>query len=242
LAGENDGHPRKIARERANRFVGFVGAVEEVALYDHDSEGLALLSENGALDFHGVRDAAFVIRFFASPTLEPTAILSTLTRFYFACIARIACEVDILGVHPNDYRVPPDPIYTEIGLLIRARRKALDLRQKSLASELGISRGSLANIETGRQSILVHQLYRFATALRLPPHDLLPLLHADQPAMARTDVSLPAFTLGVGSAAQPADLKAQQKKQVTAFFTKATPNSQPSGERTHAKIRKRQSR
>jgi len=168
--------------------------------------------------------------------------LSTVTRFYFACITRIACKVDIFDVHPNNYRVSPDPIYTEIGLLIRARRKALNLRQKSLASELGISRGSLANIETGRQSILVHQLYRFASALALSPHDLLPLLHGDQPAVARTDVPLPAFTLGVGNAAQPADLKAQQKKQVTAFFTKTTPIPLPAGEKNHAKTRKRQSR
>ena len=165
--------------------------------------------------------------------------MSTLTRFYFACITRIACEVDIFNVRSENSRVSPDPIYTEIGLLIRARRKALNLRQKSLASELGISRGSLANIETGRQSILVHQLYRFAAALRLPPHDLLPLLPADQPATARTEVALPAFTLGVGNAAQPADLKAQQKKQVTAFFANATPIPPPTGERTHAKTRKR---
>ena len=115
--------------------------------------------------------------------------MSTLTRFYFACITRIACEVDIFNVRSENSRVSPDPIYTELGLLIRARRKALNLRQKSLASELGISRGSLANIETGRQSILVHQLYRFAAALRLPPHDLLPLLPADQPATARTEVA-----------------------------------------------------
>jgi transcriptional regulator with XRE-family HTH domain len=165
--------------------------------------------------------------------------VSILTRFHFACLTRNACEVDILPAYANDYRVPRDPIYIEIGLLIRARRKALNLRQKSLASELGISRGSLANIETGRQSILVHQLYRFANVLRLPPHDLLPLLHGDQPAKDRTDVPLPAFTLGVGSAARPADLKAQQKKQVTAFFTKATPTLLPSAEKYHAKTRNR---
>lgn len=74
-----------------------------------------------------------------------------------------------------DFLVPPSPIYKDIGLRIRARRKALGLRQEGLAKRLRISRGSLANIETGRQSILVHVLYSIAAALQLKPLDLLPL-------------------------------------------------------------------
>jgi transcriptional regulator with XRE-family HTH domain len=65
-------------------------------------------------------------------------------------------------------------LYKDVGILIRRRRRALDLTQAKLAGRLGISRGALANIETGRQNVLLHQLYRFAAALEMNVHDLLP--------------------------------------------------------------------
>jgi len=68
----------------------------------------------------------------------------------------------------------PSILYRELGTLIRRRRRALDLTQAKLSGRLGISRGALANIETGRQNILLHQLYRFAAALEMNVHDLLP--------------------------------------------------------------------
>jgi transcriptional regulator with XRE-family HTH domain len=67
-----------------------------------------------------------------------------------------------------------DPVYKVIGSVISRRRKQLKMKQEALAKQLAISRGSLANIETGRQGILVHQLYRIANALELAPTDLLP--------------------------------------------------------------------
>lgn len=107
-----------------------------------------------------------------------------------------------------------DPIYKKIGSLIRDRRKTLGLKQEVLAKALNISRGSLANVETGRQGILVHQLYRFAQELELSPFDLLP----QPPAQPRTEVSeLPL----------PDDLKAKQKLQIAEFFSQVdtTPTS-----------------
>jgi transcriptional regulator with XRE-family HTH domain len=102
--------------------------------------------------------------------------------------------------------MPPNPIYTHIGAVIKARRKTLGLKQEHLARILGISRGSLANVETGRQSILVHQLYNFASALQLTPFDLLPQ-PADEPfSVDRTELPL------------PGDLKAQQKQQIARLF------------------------
>ncbi|MBX5167028.1 MULTISPECIES: helix-turn-helix domain-containing protein [unclassified Rhizobium] len=65
-------------------------------------------------------------------------------------------------------------IYPEIGKLIRRRRKSLGKTQAELSPLLGISRASLANIETGRQKIMVHQIYALAEALNLSPEDLLP--------------------------------------------------------------------
>jgi transcriptional regulator with XRE-family HTH domain len=99
--------------------------------------------------------------------------------------------------------VATHPIYKQIGVTIQQRRKKLGLKQVKVASDLGISRGSLANIETGRQSVLVHQLYRFAEVLDLAPTDLLP------PALPT-----PAPQLDDWSDKMPAGLKLFQKEQI----------------------------
>jgi transcriptional regulator with XRE-family HTH domain len=71
-------------------------------------------------------------------------------------------------------------INKHLGGVIQQRRKKLGLRQHQLAAHLGISRGSLANIELGNQGMLVHQLYNFARALNLSPEDfLMPLSEAN---------------------------------------------------------------
>jgi transcriptional regulator with XRE-family HTH domain len=99
-----------------------------------------------------------------------------------------------------------DTIYKDIGAVIKSRRKTLNMKQETLAGLLSISRGSLANVETGRQSILVHQLYKFAAALQLTPFDLLPPSSFDQLRTEPTELPL------------PGDLKAQQKEQITRLF------------------------
>lgn len=100
-----------------------------------------------------------------------------------------------------------DPIYGRIGAVIRSRRKVLDKTQEDLARELGISRGSLANIETGRQNVLVHQLYRIAAQLKLAPVDLLPQPATSTVRSATLDLPL------------PTDLKPKQRDQIAGFFT-----------------------
>lgn len=119
-----------------------------------------------------------------------------------ACIARNACVIDIRGDGHYVYHMSVDPIYRHIGAIIKKRRQTLKVKQEVLAGQLSISRGSLSNIETGRQSILVHQLYRFADALQLSPHDLLPLSASDHAKIERTLLPL------------PDDLKESQKQQV----------------------------
>jgi transcriptional regulator with XRE-family HTH domain len=99
-----------------------------------------------------------------------------------------------------------DPIYKQIGAVIKARRRTLGLKQEALAAKLGISRGSLANVETGRQNVLVHQLYRFAAALDLTPFDLLPQPSADDSRAHPTQLPL------------PDDLSAEQKEQIARLF------------------------
>lgn len=92
----------------------------------------------------------------------------------YARITHIACDVDIPAVAGYARTVNVDPIYKQIGEVIRAKRKTLGMTQHDLAKKLGISRGSLANVETGRQNMLVHQLYAYADALQLRPTDLVP--------------------------------------------------------------------
>ncbi len=123
--------------------------------------------------------------------------------------------------------MPTNPLYKRIGELIKTRRKTLQLKQEHLASTLGISRGSLANIETGRQSILVHQLYKFASALQLAPSDLLPPSPKEVIGAEET-TSLPL----------PSDLKARQKQQVARLFMKIDSTEKIKPEVGHAKNRK----
>lgn len=58
-------------------------------------------------------------------------------------------------------------IYRALGRVVSTRRKTLGLTQAALAAEAGLTRSSLANIETGRQKVLLHQVYAIARALRL---------------------------------------------------------------------------
>jgi len=117
-----------------------------------------------------------------------------------------------------------DAIYRHIGQIIRRKRKQLDQKQKDLAPKLGISRASLANIETGRQKVLVHQLYLIAAALGMSPNELLP---PPQQA-ASLDADLPL----------PSGLKPQQKEQIARLLA-GTPSEQPLREERHVKKTKR---
>jgi transcriptional regulator with XRE-family HTH domain len=118
-------------------------------------------------------------------------------------------------------------IYPQIGELIRRRRKQFKLTQEKLASRLGMSRASLANIEIGRQNVLVHQLYCFAAALDLSPHDLLPQ-PVDQPAKG-----------DLGELPLPPGLKAQQKEQITRLLRGSQLDSLQGKEGNNAKQAKR---
>ena len=104
-----------------------------------------------------------------------------------------------------------DLIYPQIGTLIRNRRKKLKLTQDKLAGRLGMSRASVANIEVGRQKILVHHLYALAAILDLAPTDLLPPIK-DLPKTSDWE----ALHL-------PEDLKPQQKEQIARLVAGVRP-------------------
>lgn len=68
-----------------------------------------------------------------------------------------------------------EAIYKAFGRAVATRRKTLDLTQAELASQVGISRASIANIESGRQNVLLHHVYRLAEALKFSKvSELLP--------------------------------------------------------------------
>jgi len=66
-----------------------------------------------------------------------------------------------------------EPLYAAVGAAIRARREELGLTQTQVADRVAMSRASVTNIECGRQSLLLDQLYRFAEALETTPMTLL---------------------------------------------------------------------
>ena len=67
-------------------------------------------------------------------------------------------------------------LYLELGLLVRKNRRKLELTQDALGERVGLSRTSITNIESGRQKILIHQLFLLAEALDVTPQALLPKL------------------------------------------------------------------
>lgn len=48
------------------------------------------------------------------------------------------------------------------------------MTQAELSARIGLSRASVANIESGRQAVLLHQFLALASALSTPPLNLLP--------------------------------------------------------------------
>ena len=65
-------------------------------------------------------------------------------------------------------------MYEAFGAQVRERRTAMRLTQLELATRIKLTRGSVANIEAGRQSVLLHQFLDIAAALRVEPAQLLP--------------------------------------------------------------------
>lgn len=69
-----------------------------------------------------------------------------------------------------------DPRYVAFGDAMALRRDQLKMTQAQLASRVGLSRASIANIERGRQNVLLHHACDIASALGLSQvGDLLPV-------------------------------------------------------------------
>jgi transcriptional regulator with XRE-family HTH domain len=67
-----------------------------------------------------------------------------------------------------------DDLYRSIGLLVRAARLRKRWNQEDLAEAVGLTRSSIANVEAGRQRLLLHSAIRIADALDVELGVLLP--------------------------------------------------------------------
>lgn len=113
-------------------------------------------------------------------------------------------------------------IYKHIGATIKQRRRKLKLTKDALSRRLSMSRASLASIETGRQNVLVHQLYILGAALGLTPHDLLPT-----PSVAMPEQSQEVFPL-------PDDLNSKQRQQLSKLLQTPVSPSTPATDTPNA--------
>lgn len=68
---------------------------------------------------------------------------------------------------------PIEAIYRQFGAKIEALRIAIGINQAELAKRVELSRGSIANIETGKQRVLLADVEKFATAFGTSPKHLL---------------------------------------------------------------------
>ncbi len=100
-------------------------------------------------------------------------------------------------------------LYRRVGSLVRERRKARLLTQEALSQQMKVSRAALANIEAGRQQVLVHQLYAAALALECSVTSLLPTPEELVSQGSEFDIKL------------PSDLSAGQKEQIMRLINSA---------------------
>ena len=101
-------------------------------------------------------------------------------------------------------------IYRIVGAAVAARRKKLRLKQAEVAEQIGLTRASLANIESGRQKIMLHQIYKLATALKFDSIiDLVPPSFSFEEAIGPLKL--------VGS-----EVNDQQKAQIEQFLWRTT--------------------
>jgi transcriptional regulator with XRE-family HTH domain len=66
-----------------------------------------------------------------------------------------------------------EPVYRLLGAKIERMRSTLGWTQDELARKVNMSRGSIANIEAGKQRILLHDIEVFAQAFQSSPKVLL---------------------------------------------------------------------
>ena len=70
------------------------------------------------------------------------------------------------------------PIYVSFGEAVKTRRLKAGMTQADLAEKIGLSRASIANVEAGRQQVLLGDLYEYARAFGVSAQTLFNMLEA----------------------------------------------------------------
>jgi transcriptional regulator with XRE-family HTH domain len=100
-----------------------------------------------------------------------------------------------------------NPINVAFGKAVAQRREELELTQADLAGLVGVSRASIANIEKGRQNVLLHHVYDLAAALEMPKvGDFLPA--RPKAALGALEVNVTDGAISLRDMAQVSDLVA----------------------------------
>lgn len=73
------------------------------------------------------------------------------------------------------------PVYTALAEVVRNLRFSAGMTQQETATALGMSRPSLANIESGRQRVLLGDVFEFARVLKIEPQELFARVAAELP-------------------------------------------------------------
>jgi transcriptional regulator with XRE-family HTH domain len=68
----------------------------------------------------------------------------------------------------------PESIYRVFGRRLREVRERQHMPQQELATLSGLTRSSIANVENGKQRVLLHHLIKFAEALHVNVAALIP--------------------------------------------------------------------
>ncbi len=92
-------------------------------------------------------------------------------------------------------------IYGALAARVRDRRLKREMSQQQVAEVSGLTRSSVASIETGRQSVALHHVYALARALDVTPQDLLPPVAVPVgPARSERPRSVEVFVASLASA------------------------------------------
>ncbi|WP_197417105.1 MULTISPECIES: helix-turn-helix domain-containing protein [unclassified Sphingomonas] len=101
------------------------------------------------------------------------------------------CVVDIASYDRHTGSVDEGAIYKTFGQAVANRRAAVGKTQERVASELGLSRASLANIERGKQRVFLHQILALVDALELgSAHEIVPARVVSSKQGAKADVTM----------------------------------------------------
>lgn len=66
-----------------------------------------------------------------------------------------------------------DELYEAIGDRIKAARTLAKITQTDLGRQIGLTRSSIANIEAGRQRVMLHWVFQIADELGVDPRELI---------------------------------------------------------------------